>query len=260
MKWFAVVLLSGAIVYLLYTVAVEKPTKESLRPHTSETPVSPSAATLGSRQYTVLLDVSTSRPRSMILQGQQFVDLIVEQMNYGDRLVLLPMYEAEVQDQEASLDMVVHTSEDMTSLETKERLDGARNGLRDAVDLFFKTELSKKVVHTDVLTTLSIASEKISTERHNCLILLSDMLQSSRDFEFEHLRRLPPTNWIDKRKEEGLVRPLFGSVVVVIGADPSTHDGVLVREFWRRYFEVSNASLSEANYRTTPPTNTYVCN
>jgi hypothetical protein len=33
----------------------------------------------------------------------------------------------------------------------------------------------------------------VSFQRRNCIILLSDMLQSSNEFEFEHLRRMPPS-------------------------------------------------------------------
>jgi hypothetical protein len=204
--------------------------------------------------------VSASRPDAMIVQGQQFVSLIAQQMKYGDRLVVLQMYEAGVNDPEPRLDHTVSKSDDVTSLEERDQLEGVRKGVKNAVDIFFRNALKKRAAHTDIITTLSIASETIVPDSHNCLILLSDMLQSSKDLEFEHLRRMPTLAWIDKQKKEGLLRPLHRSEVVVIGADPSTHDGVIVREFWQKYFGESDASLKLQDYRTTPPSDVSVCN
>jgi hypothetical protein len=213
----------------------------------------------GSRQYVVLLDVSASRSEDMILQGQQFVHVLIDQMKYGDRLTALEMYERGVNDTKQALDLSISKSEDVTSLEENEHLEGARKGAKDAIDLFFEGSRKKPILHTDIITTLSIASEKMSPETHNCLVLLSDMLQSSKEFEFEHLRRMPSSLWINEAKKQGLIRPLYGSSVVVVGADPSSHEGVTVREFWQQYLEASNALLTLQNYRTTPPSDASVC-
>jgi hypothetical protein len=214
---------------------------------------------IGSRRYVVLLDESASRPEPMILQGQQFVHVLIDQMKYDDRLIVLEMYESGVNDTKRDLDLLISKSEDVTSLEENERLEAARKGAKDALDLFFEGSRKKSILHTDIITTLSIASEKMFPETHNCLVLLSDMLQSSKEFEFEHLRRMPSSSWINEAKKQGLIRPLYGSSVVVVGADPSSHEGVIVREFWQRYLEASNASLSLQNYRTTPPSDASVC-
>jgi hypothetical protein len=212
-----------------------------------------------SRQYAILLDVSESRPEAMISEGRQFIDAVVDKMNYGDRLVLLEMYEAGVKDVEPDPDMTINEAEDVTSLDEKERLDGSRKGVKGAVALFFQNAAKKRVVHTDIFTTLSIASEKLRPQKGNCLILLSDMLQSSKEFEFEHLLRMPQSGWIDEQNRRGLIRPLYSSSVVVVGADPSTHEGVIVRDFWQKYFARSDALLKMANYRTTPPSDASVC-
>jgi len=195
----------------------------------------------------------------MVLEGQHFVDALVDHMNFDDRLIMLEMYEGNVQEAKKPLDVPLSRRDDSTSLEQNDDLNSARKGLKTAVNLFFDASLKRRALHTDILTTLSIASESISPDRHNCLVLLSDMLQSSKELEFEHLRRIPPPEWIDERHKEGLIRPLYGSVVVVAGADPSTREGVIVRDFWEKYFEKSNASLKPENYRTTPPSDASVC-
>jgi hypothetical protein len=260
MKRIAVVVgLAAVIGCILYSVVRSRQVDEGFSMTTLEAPNSTLKTPIGSRLYVVLLDASASRPKSMILQGQQFVHVLVDQMTYGDRLVVLEMYEEGVKDQKNVLDMVISKSEDVTSLDEKERLESSRKGVKDAIDLFVQESLKKPILHTDILTTLSIASEKLSPETHNCLVVLSDMLQSSSEFEFEHLRRMPSSLWINETNKQGLIRPLYGSSVVVVGADPSTREGVIVREFWRQYFAASNASLGLQNYRTTPPSEASMC-
>jgi hypothetical protein len=210
-------------------------------------------ATPQSRQYTVLLDVSASRPSTMIADSQRYMDTLIDQMNYGDHLVILQMYEAGVKQTKDDFDVSLTKFADSLTLDDKEELKTARNNLKDPVHIFFDRAKTTPVMQTDILSTLSIASEQISDGKRNELIILSDMIQSSKDFEFEHLKRMPSPGWIAERKLLGLVRPLYGTCVVVVGADPSTREGVLVREFWQKYFEASNATLSPRNYRTTPP-------
>ncbi len=204
-------------------------------------------------QYTVLLDVSASRPAAMIAEGERFMDTIIDHMTYGDRLLVLQIYEEGVNEAKADLDLSLIKPDESLTLDEKEELKTARNVLKEPVHLFFLRVQTRPVIHTDILTTLSIASEKITDGKRNELIVLSDMLQSSKEFEFEHLKRMPPADWIAEHKQQGLVRPLYGACVIAVGADPSTRDGVVIREFWRKYFEASNASLSAKNYRTTPP-------
>jgi hypothetical protein len=259
MKWIAAVVIIGICGYIAYVLLEDRQVEPVSSTITGEGSTKRSKPPLGSRQYTVLLDSSVSRPEHMIHEGQRFIDLLVDQMNYGDRLIVLQMYEAGVNDVKSQLDFTINKSNDVTSLEEQERLAGARKGVKDALALFFQNALKKPVIHTDILTTLSIASEEMSPKGHNCLILLSDMLQSSKELEFEHLRRMPSSDWVDKQSQEGLVRPLRGSSVVVVGADPSTHEGVVVRDFWKRYFSEANALLDSQNYRTTPPSDASAC-
>lgn len=212
------------------------------------------SATTEARQYTVLFDVSASRPSGMIAEGERFVDTLIDHMRYGDRLLILQMYEAGVNEGKAELDLTLAKAPDSVILDQDKQLQTDRDGLKEPVHIFFGRAQRATVMHTDILTTLSIASEKISDDKKNELIILSDMLQSSQEFEFEHLKHMPPPNWIAEQKLEGLVRPLYGACVLVVGGDPSTHEGVVVRDFWEKYFEASNAVLNTRNYRTTAPT------
>lgn len=256
MKWFAaILLLLGTVGFVVYTVGSHtKPSASSQSYPNPEKEASPtSTGATQPRQYTVLLDVSASRPAAMIADGEQYVDTLIDHMTYGDRLVMLPVYEAGVQEAKTALELPMIKSPSSLILDENEELKTARNRLKNPVHLFFSRAQTKPVMHTDILTTLSIASEKISDGKRNEMIFLSDMLQSSKEFEFEHLKRMPPPGWIEERKQQGLIRPLDGACIVVVGGDPSTREGVVAREFWEKYFEASNATLRPKNYRTTPP-------
>ena len=264
MKW------SAAIICLLVIVSAAVAIYKYVG--RAEAPISPPSASSGdgsnrtttvptteSRQYTVLLDVSASRASAMVTEGERYVDTVIDRMNYGDRLVILQMYEAGVNEAKTDLDVSLTKNTYSLALDENEELKTTRNDLKEPVHLFFGRAQTRPVMHTDILTTLSIASEKISEGKRNELVILSDMLQSSKEFEFEHLKRMPPPGWIAQRKQQGLVRPLYGACVVAVGADPSTHQGAVVREFWQKYFEASNATLNTRNYRTTPPSGDALC-
>jgi hypothetical protein len=247
----AIVVLGGN----LYKPRGHKETSMSPAGGGSPIPVAPPMTSHPSArsQYTVLLDVSASRPPAMIAEGERFMDTIIDTMNYGDRLLVFQMYEEGVNDAKSDLDLSLIKPSESLSLDENEELKAARNALKEPVHLFVQRAQTRPVMHTDILTTLSIASERIADGKRNELIVLSDMLQSSREFEFEHLMHMPSPDWITEHKHRGLVRPLYGACVVVVGADPSTREGVVIREFWQKYFEASNATLSTKNYRTTPP-------
>lgn len=257
MKRFAlIILVLGITAVAVHELVGHASTPASpVRSGTSDPGVRPAntSATTENSQYTVLFDVSASRPSAMIAQGEHYVDSIIDEMSYGDRLLILQMYEAGVNEAKTELDLHLRKPSDTVILDDDKQLQSDRDALKETVRFFLNQPKRAPVMHTDILTTLSIASEKISDDKKNELIILSDMLQSSKEFEFENLKHMPTPNWIEEQKQEGLVRPLYGACVVVVGADPSRHEGVVVRDFWERYFEASGATLTTRNYRTTPP-------
>src|SRR5215472_5024466 len=68
-------------------------------------------------QYTVLIDVSASRSTQMIAEGEAYIDSLVGNINFGDRLLIWQMYEEGVNDPESRLDVPVNKSDEITSLE-----------------------------------------------------------------------------------------------------------------------------------------------
>ncbi len=81
MKRIAVIsILTSVIGYGFYAVVRDRRNDEIASSTVSVVPSSTPKPIVGSRQYVILLDVSTSRPEAMILQGQQFVHVVIDQM------------------------------------------------------------------------------------------------------------------------------------------------------------------------------------
>jgi hypothetical protein len=124
-----------------------------------------------------------------------------------------------------------------------------------AVDSLFKVPSDSKIQHTDILTTLHLASESMrdANGRSTTILLLSDMLQSSYGIEMERPARMPAPKWVSQQKQIGLIPNFAGACVVVVGADSTTGLGVKVRRFWQEYFAAAGGTLREEEYRATPP-------
>ncbi len=258
MKWAVALLVLLTVAATAFYVA-SQPSGTRISPSGSSTPPTSSSAHSAQRQYIILLDVSASRPSAMIRQGEQYVYTIIDQMSYGDRILLLQMYEENVREAKEPLVLLLKQGATSLSLDPEEDLNRDRKGLKETAHIYFSRADANRAPHTDILTTLSVVSEHISHTSKNELVILSDMLQSDRVWEFEHLQRMPHANWIQERKEQGLIRPLGGACVLAVGADPSSHEGVVVRDFWQKYFTESNATLATQNYRSTAPSDGSVC-
>jgi hypothetical protein len=142
-----------------------------------------------------------------------------------------------------------------TTAHDRQRLQSAQKGIVFEMPSFFRARASAKVLHTDIFTTLAVASEfaRDSRGKPTTLVLLSDMLQSAKGIEMEHLSRMPPPHWVEDQNRMGLLPQLNGACVAVVGADATTREGITVRNFWQRYFAAAEAPLDPRRYRVLPP-------
>jgi len=207
-----------------------------------------------------VVDFSGSQPSHSASDARAYLEKVVEGLNYGDRFVLLEMYRT------GSRDSVGRFVQDMPEVRTPGRetsldrrgLDAARRGVLNALPVFFDPELVGSIGTTDLFTTLHIASEHLRDARGDRqLLLLSDMYQSTSDWEFERARRMPGQDWVEQQAQSGLVPALDDACVVVIGADPTTTEGQRVRRFWDEYLGAAGAELEA--YRVRAPTSVLEC-
>lgn len=216
-----------------------------------------------SRLVVAVVDFSGSQTTHAVRESRAYLEKVVDGLGYGDRFVLLEMYRT------GSRDSVGKFIQDMprtrvagreTSYDTRQ-LEAAKAGVKNALPIFFDPRFVGSIGTTDVLTTLHIASEYLRDggDRDKQLVLLTDMLQSTPQYEFEGGRRMPGEGWVDAQAREGLLPNLEDACVVVIGADPTTATGQRVRRFWSAYFDAAGASLDPDNYRVRVPVDAVGC-
>jgi hypothetical protein len=123
------------------------------------------------------------------------------------------------------------------------------------VPFFVSSSSSKAVDHTDIFSTLQIAGEVVRDggQRTRVLVILSDMLQSSRGIEMDGLRHMPPKDWLRNQESTNQIPRFDRTCVLIVGADPTSSGSATIREFWFEYFKTAGADLSPDNYRATPP-------
>jgi hypothetical protein len=219
--------------------------------------VSAKPAPSQAQQLIVLIDLSASRSQAMEADARSFLHDQVEKLSFGDELVLMQMQQSGLTDNPRKWkgEMPVPVDPRYPSAREKNHRKAAQEGMLTAVDSFFKPETATTAQHTDILTTLQLAGERVhdAEERASTILVLSDMLQSAQGIEMEKLKRMPRPEWLAKQKSLGLIPNLSGVCVVVIGADITNAAGVRVRDFWRQYFNAAGALLADTHYRVMPP-------
>jgi hypothetical protein len=219
--------------------------------------VSANEATPKPQQFIVVVDLSASRLAAMETDSREFLHDLVGQLTFGDEMVLLQMQQSGLQDHPRrwSGQMPVPSSADYVSARDTSHLKAARTGMTAAVDSFFNPNTESSIQHTDILTTLHLASESMhdSQGRPSTVLLLSDMLQSAQGIEMDKLARMPRPGWINQQRQMGLIPSFTGACVVVVGADATNVSGMQIRRFWQDYFAAAGSPLKEQEYRATPP-------
>jgi hypothetical protein len=206
------------------------------------------------RQLIVGIDLSASQSDGRREQARKALDLIADELQYGDRLVLLQVHQRGAAEDDvarwAETVPVPRDGREPTSLD-RERLEAVRQAARSVARTMFAHESAGQLPTTDILSTLHIASEYMrdAGSRPTTLVLLSDMLQSANGIEMSRPGGTPGARWIEQQQASGVLPRLEGACVAVIGADATTPNGIAVRDFWQHYFEAAGAVLDEDNYR-----------
>jgi hypothetical protein len=199
-------------------------------------------------EYVVAVDLSTSLTPTERESHRALLQGLVRELDFGDRLVLLKTHAAGVRDTSTARTVSMPVARGARPLQReREELDFARQTADAYVTSLFR---SSAVNGSDLFATLHTAGEQIrtGTGSRKVLVVLSDMLQCTRDVCIEGTRPLPDSAWVAARKRQGLAPSLDGVCVAVVGADDSNARGVGVRDFWRRYFQAAGAGFDDARY------------
>lgn len=210
----------------------------------------PATAADPARQIIVALDLSGSQTDARRTQARSTLDMVIDNLQYGDRLVLLQVHQnAAAEDGAQRWNETVPVPNGEPTTLDRERLEAVKQAARSVGETLFARDSAGLLPTTDLFSTLHIAAEYVrdAGARSTTIVLLSDMLQSAHAVEMT--RAVPPADWIEEQRAAGVLPRLDGACVSVIGADATTANGVAVREFWEKYFAAAGASLPEQNYR-----------
>jgi hypothetical protein len=110
----------------------------------------------------------------------------------------------------------------------------------------------KGTPYTEILNSLNIADTIFHNEkRKKVLVILSDMMQDSREYRFERIRVTDSftRNVIRQRKRQNLVPDLAEVKVYVAGASAANSKKFRsIERFWSKYFDASGADYSTHRY------------
>ncbi|MEZ4415829.1 MAG: hypothetical protein R3E10_08735 [Gemmatimonadota bacterium] len=200
--------------------------------------------------------------RSQSIQGHQLMqarDLMrdrIRSLGHGDRITALELLQRSIEEVPKRWSQTVPERERADLVLPGDSVARDRF-LRDAVDYlsaFADTTGRDRITGTDILSTLHDVAEefRVRPDSRKTLYLFSDMLQSTAEIEMEGQRRMPAGDWVTTAVEKGILPDLSGVCVVVVGGRVDNDAGQRVKEFWKRYFQATGATLRDENYSYRP--------
>ena len=120
--------------------------------------------------------------------------------------------------------------------------------------LFAKRDNRKRILHTDIMSSLHVAEEKAFKNYNRdkaILVILSDMIEDSSEYNFEkeNLKDRRIEEIIKREKTRNRMPDLKGVKVYVVAAGAGGSKRFFtIQNFWFRYFSECGANLSKENY------------
>jgi hypothetical protein len=205
------------------------------------------------RQYLVVIDISSSRNDETLAQDKEFLKAMIQNLCLGDQIVLQQVHYNGPHDDAKhwSQTMPSPASSDFVAQDEKDRLAETIDAVKEIAPRYFNSNDGQPVQHTDLFATLNDIGEFAGDggNRSRIILLLSDMLQSADGIEMQDQARMPPPDWIERKRNMGNLPSFSGACVYVVGGDQTP----AVKNFWKAYFTATGASLTDKNYRSTVP-------
>ncbi len=205
------------------------------------------------RQYLVVVDISSSRNEETLAQDKEFLKATVQNLCLGDQIVLQQVHYNGSHDgaKHWSQTMPTPANADFVAQDDRDRLAATIDAINDITPHYFDSSDRQPVLRTDLFATLKDIGEFAGDggNRSRVILLLSDMLQSANGIEMQGQSHMPPAGWIEKQRKLGNLPSFGGACVFVVGGDQTP----TVRSFWKSYFTATGASLADKNYRSTVP-------
>jgi hypothetical protein len=204
------------------------------------------------RLIVVLVDMSASADQARRTVCKDAFEKVYRNLRHGDRLVVGTITSQSYVEFKPVVDEEIPKKTVWDNrLQYEKKLRDAKEKIRREVDKL----LSQKqgTLLTEILDSLNIADiifhdEK---ERQKVLVILSDMIQDSKDYKFDKDRMTDEyiNNVIRSRQKDKLVPNLANVKVYVAGASAVDSDKFrAIQAFWARYFAECRADFSPHRY------------
>ncbi|MCK5096820.1 MAG: hypothetical protein KAR45_01890, partial [Desulfobacteraceae bacterium] len=136
-------------------------------------------------------------------------------------------------------------------LKYEQNLTKAKQKIQEAVDRLFNYKDGTQ--QTEILNSLNIADTIFHGEqnKHKILVLLSDMIQDSKEYKFDRVRITNKyiADVIKIRTQQKLIPNLSNVKIYVAGASaPNSKKFRAIELLWTRYFEACGAAFSTHRY------------
>jgi hypothetical protein len=203
------------------------------------------------RVMAVFVDMSGSTNRARRTLYRNAFEKIYQNLQQGDRIIVgtitgrsyidfKPVVDAEIPKQSLWVNRISY----------EQNMAKTKKDIQTEVEKLLSRR--RGTPHTEIINSLNIADKIFHNEkRQKILIILSDMIQDSKEYNFE---RVKVTNQytsqiIRKRQKQNLIPKLDSVKVYVAGAsavDPKKFRSI--ERFWNRYFLACGADFSLHRY------------
>jgi hypothetical protein len=204
------------------------------------------------RVIIIFVDMSGSADHARGTVYKEGFEKVYQDLREGDRVVVGAITGRSYIDFKPTVDEIIPKKtvwDNRIQYETK--LTNSRKKIRSEVNRLLARKQGSSL--TEILDSLNIADTIFhdEKERQKILVIFSDMLQDSKEYNFE--KDKITEEYINKvityRQKNNLVPNLSGVKVYVAGASAADSDRFRgVQTFWARYFAKSGADFSPHRY------------
>ncbi len=203
------------------------------------------------RAIVVFVDMSGSTNKARRTIYRKAFDKIYKNLREGDRIVVGTITSHSYIDFKPAIDAEIPKQSLWDNrLQYEQNLTKTKKNVQKEV----KRLLSRKrgTPYTEILNSLNVADTILHKEkRKKILVILSDMIQDSKQYKFERhkITNKYIANVIRNQKEQNLIPNLAGVKVYAAGVSASSSKKFRsIQKFWARYFTESKADFSTHRY------------
>jgi Mg-chelatase subunit ChlD len=203
------------------------------------------------RVVAVFVDMSGSTNQARRTVYRNAFEKIYENLQQGDRIMVgtitgrsyidfKPAVDAEIPEQSLWVNRITF---EQNRAQTKKDIQSAVEKLLSA---------KRGTPRTEIINSLNIADKIFHNEkRQKILIILSDMIQDSKEYNFDRVKVTDDyiTKIIRERQKQNLIPKLNNVKVYVAGASAADSKKFRsIEKFWNRYFVACGADFSLQRY------------